>query len=421
MDNKIERLKYTIYSAYNQNISPPDKVIEELATLGGDVVLPLLRIYSYERQDNNVIRVFKLIGEPALQVLSNFLEQEPIGETLPGYKDPQTAILNAQMLRKSAALALGAFGDARAIEPLVKIIEGNKTDEYWGTLCWGCAFGLARLGEAGLQKILELLATSDVKVLYWAIFAAGETKDSRVVKPLLELASHPDPAIRKNTIRALIETRTVEALDTYLTAITDIDNEVRHAAIYGLRRFEDPAIYQLIVDKIIEDPSERVKDAAIRSIEFNALRDKFYPVEEGRPFLLIKPITPENIQKAIDALLKALAQDENIKIRRLAAQALGILDATQAIPLLIKATRDKAKNPRAFQALARLNALELISDYLIELATDSDDFMRRIAALHLGKLKDPIARQLLLEMKDKDPSWVVRKAATEALKNIEKV
>ena len=92
---------------------------------------------------------------------------------------------------------------------------------------------------------------------YWASFATRRPCD-----PLLTLADHPDPEVRKTVLAALAATRGASVRRAVLARLSDPHWSVRKAAIEVLKHRRDAAIESLL-EKIADgDPDATVRQAA---------------------------------------------------------------------------------------------------------------------------------------------------------------
>jgi HEAT repeat protein len=108
-------------------------------------------------------------------------------------------------------------------------------------------------------------------------------------------------------------------------------------------------------------------------------------------------------------------KDEDERVRRRAAEALGKMKAEAAVPQLMEALRDEASFVRrsAVYALGAMKT-EAASPSLVEALKDEDERVRRRAAEALGKMKAEAAVPQLMEaLRDKDSD--VRRSAAQAL------
>ncbi len=128
---------------------------------------------------------------------------------------------------------------------------------------------------------------------------------------------------------------------------------------------------------------------------------------------------PDQTQSQTDvpvALLLAALHDENVRIRRFAADVLGEIGDPQAVdPLIARlADADHLVRQNAIVSLAKLGDERAI-DPLIAMLHDGDKFTRWIAVNALSKIGDPQAVELLQIVLEDDSDHDVREAAREAL------
>ncbi len=116
------------------------------------------------------------------------------------------------------------------------------------------------------------------------------------------------------------------------------------------------------------------------------------------------------------ALLIAALHDENVRIRRFAADVLGEMGDTQAVDPLIDGLNDADHLVRqnAIISLAKLGDERAI-DPLIAMLHDNDKFTRWIAVNALNEMGDPQSVELLQIVLEDDRDQDVREAAREAL------
>lgn len=95
-------------------------------------------------------------------------------------------------------------------------------------------------------------------------------------------------------------------------------------------------------------------------------------------------------------ILLPLLQDDDWKVRYRAAEALGMIPGTHAVPGLINACRDEKDHVRymAAKSLGRLKASDAGST-LIQLLTDEHSYTRGIAAQGLGMIRVPEAQKAI--------------------------
>jgi HEAT repeat protein len=118
---------------------------------------------------------------------------------------------------------------------------------------------------------------------------------------------------------------------------------------------------------------------------------------------------------AVTPLLRVLAGGKTATERRGAADALGRIRDSRAVPALLKSLRDPGMSVRraAMVALLRLEAMDAVPR-IVRLLEDASGGVRVLAALVLGKFEDPRAVPGLIGAL-RDPMWYVRQAAATAL------
>lgn len=110
-------------------------------------------------------------------------------------------------VRESAATALGLIGDMRAVDSLVKILE-TKT---------GIMDKFTYLKEKAVEALCRL-----------------SPSDDRAFKVLKKSLNDENPQVRINTIEALMDYDTQEAVDLIRGMLTDRDDEVKRNAVIAL-------------------------------------------------------------------------------------------------------------------------------------------------------------------------------------------
>lgn len=123
-------------------------------------------------------------------------------------KDPQAFWLLARVLRGDAGLvrgtflpipvrayaaqALGALGDARAVDHLCRALTDRGDERFWDAV--------------GAEPFGDLVSYDDVNAM--AAEALGKIADLRALPPLSRAARrHPSPVVRASAARALAEIR----------------------------------------------------------------------------------------------------------------------------------------------------------------------------------------------------------------------
>jgi HEAT repeat protein len=107
---------------------------------------------------------------------------------------------SVEVVRKSAAVALGRIKDQRAIPFL---IDGLSDPHF--SVRMTSANSLIQLGEPAVKPLLSLLDGSDQTTLHLAIESLGKLKTKQAVKPLIKKLEDDDWATRAFVVEALGE------------------------------------------------------------------------------------------------------------------------------------------------------------------------------------------------------------------------
>ena len=402
---------------------------------------------------------------------------------------PLSAVLrdDDSYIRKSAARALGQIGwqapddtdrawffiaslqwdklpelGAAAVEPLLGVL-----DDKLAQVRLAAAQALGGIKDLrAVRPLLGLLDDPSAAVRLAAIKALGSIGDPEAVDPLIDLLQDENPAIRVSTAETLARLRGPQSVVPLVRALRDEDLLVREAVARALAELDwqpgnerEKAAFFIAArqwDKVRElkeaaagellarlaDPNRKVRRNAAEILEKIAWRPKN---DRERACFLIAALRWEQVERlgaaAVEPLVRVL-QDEDPRIREMAARTLERTGDVRAVKPLIEALRNKHslqilgergqaqtvnllvllaalkdKDPdarykalKALGALADLRSLEPI----ISALEDDNPRVREAAAEALGKIADPRAvKPLLLSLKDRSPA--VRKSVARAL------
>jgi HEAT repeat protein len=96
------------------------------------------------------------------------------------------------------------------------------------------AIALTRTGEAAIPALLPMLKDERWYVVRNMVTILGEIGSTEAVSALQTAARHPEPKVRKETIKAFMKTNAHAAEHTLVSMMTDEDEEVVRQAIYSL-------------------------------------------------------------------------------------------------------------------------------------------------------------------------------------------
>jgi HEAT repeat protein len=206
-------------------------------------------------------------------------------------------------------------------------------------------------------------------------------------------------------------------LEKWLSDLSDPNPEVRRGAAFALGKIgAENGAARDVVEALTHSLTD--KDAAVRDFAASGLGDLLTALNNrGQPFW----------EKTGAALRKTLKEDDNPRVRRSAAFALGAFgpEATPARDDLIAASGDAAPIVRqnAAWALGKLGKEAGAGgvEQLRTLLQDNEPLVRRDALHALGEIGNPTAHPAvaaMLRTAGTENAGVVRKAAVEALSHL---
>ncbi len=217
-----------------------------------------------------------------------------------------------------------------------------------------------------------------------------------VLNALIQASHDKNKKVRREAVRILVQKRNMAALPALLTALQDTDEHVRLLAANGLGLLPSPLAVSALLKVLQNNPqgglSEHMQNVVIRSL--GTLGDA-------------------SVSPAIVKILEA-SQPPSERVKVTALIALGQLNATSAVPVLIKMPMATPETKfYALQLLGQLGDPAALPTLLQALNHDSEE-IRFIAVEALGKIGEPSATPALVRML-RDPSLNVRLFAIEAL------
>ena len=249
--------------------------IRALASIGDDSVLDgLIKDFSNQAaaMRRNIVQLLGLLGTGrAVDALAYALkDEEPMVRkavvvALDGIPDDRTVrpLLLAVSdddpeVRMLAAEAVAKSAAPEASEALIPLLDD---EDLW--VCAAAARGLGRLGARAFGAILagHLLQARDIFLLA-LIDVAGAAAVPEALEPLLTLADHDDPEVRKTVIAALASYAWTRVRPSILARLFDEHWSVRKSAAEVLGRHRDPATDQILLRMAEEDADPSVRQAA---------------------------------------------------------------------------------------------------------------------------------------------------------------
>ena len=269
-------------------------------------------------------------------------------------------------VRIAAAVALGKAGDARAVEPLVSVLE-NRPQDITGymTLCGAVTEALGQIGDPQAVEPLAAFADKNRYERQYSIKALGAIGGSRAIELLVDSLRDRAASDRKDAAEALdrlawspgsdedaaaywgakrkwnkCATFGSSAVEPLLLALGDGDREIREQAAAALGRIGDPRAVVPLIEEFKEPPvwDYRNDASAAAAKALCAI---------GAP--------------AVDPLIKALKDRDN-HLRRGVAAVLGAIGDPRAVEPLIAALEPDGAFQLANTREAIIDALASIGD-----------------------------------------------------------
>ena len=189
------------------------KVIKSRPSLTTEILIKALKDSSV------MVRRDALTG---LGIVGDKKAVDPVIQLLVGDSD----------LTTEAASVLGKLADEAAIEQLIKLLQNPSQSRRWGI-----AFALGFIRDAkAVEPLIAVLesSNSDEDLQACCISALGEIKDLRAVKPIIKFLHDKSPQIRYEVATALGYLTDEEAFQNLLEMLTDKNQDVVCNAILAL-------------------------------------------------------------------------------------------------------------------------------------------------------------------------------------------
>ncbi len=238
----------------------------------------------------------------------------------------------AWTLWAAAGIVLGVAAQGRAadVAGLIKQLQDKDPETRQDA-----AVLLGRMGPAAKEAVPALVAAlKDEAVASRAAIALTQI-GAAAVPALGKALKDPDQSVRLQAARVLgnLGPAAREALPDLVDALSGANGPVRALAARAVGRIGAPArptVPHLLV--LLKDPDQRAREAAVRAL------------------IRIGPVAVENV---VPALAKAVQNDDDAAVRRLAAGALGEYgpDAKGAVTALTHALDDEEPDVKIAAAI----------------------------------------------------------------------
>ena len=227
----------------------------------------------------------------------------------------------------------------------------------------------------------------------------ADPSPEQVLPRLLAVLRDPNPEQRRTAAQSLGKIARKEAVPALVEALRDPDAGVRRNAAWALGMIGEDAVGpdRSPIASLLFDPDPGVREAAAMALGLTG-----------------------DTQAGIELLLERMSEPGTPgDSKRLAANALGGMEARTAVPVLTKLLADRDAHVRrwAVAAMGEIADPETVAPLSQVLAKDPDPGVRVEAAFRLGKFGGEAARPALAAAL-KDANADVRRLAEAALKEL---
>jgi HEAT repeat protein len=402
----------------------------------------LIKALSYEKDDRIRVSAARALGDlkdvrtvkpltTALKDNSEVVRRtacEELGKLGPLIRDPAlrasivppliTLLNDGGPNIEDAAKALGAIGDARAVEPLIAALK-NADFHYTGSNV------LAKIGTSAVEPLIAALNNGNIAIRNGAAKALGEIGDVRAVEPLISAFTTGQPEQCHNTALALGKYHDERADAVLVAAFSAPDlNEKDAQILYDLNELGwkpggDAGITYFIARKEWEEIIRIGTPAVERLIAI--FTDSNYIQVRGE---IANTLGKIHDARAVEPLIDFIKGDDSYG-RASAIEALGYIGDVRAVEPLIKVfyQGSAAEREAAAKALGNLGAhlkdatiRTRVVDFLVASIKENWDVGHGIMEA-LGKIGDARAVEPLIALLQ-DKNEKIRSIAAETLGKI---
>jgi HEAT repeat protein len=282
--------------------------------------------------------------------------------------------------RQAAAVALGRIGDRKATPALVAALNDSE-------LAVPAAGALARVGDHdAFDALMGLLGHADTAVRQAAIAALHSIGHPEMASRILPLLADPNPIVRESAVKIAGYFGYHECVDRVIDCCADPSEAVRRAAVEHLPFFDQPKTVPALLHAL-EGDTPPVRAAAATALarvsEGDALPPLLRALDDRDPWVrycALRSIAAFANPTVVPAVLNVIERDRAGHVRLAAIDALGRLDAADAVTILHPLTQ----SAEADVALAAIRALgqttDARADEVLEGLLRSADGWRRVEA-----------------------------------------
>ena len=178
-------------------------------------------------------------------------------------------------VRQFLAIAMGATGDTRYVETIIKALNQKDTE-----VVMACAYALGNLKDVrAVDPLLKFLEDGDPQVRLQAVIALGKIGDSTSIISLKKMLADTEPNIRWDAAIALAKQKdssgrriVLDLLDRkYLDSFNNIDKieqvQAMMVAINVSPLIKNPALKQSLLNLKESDSNLKIREAARKALQ----------------------------------------------------------------------------------------------------------------------------------------------------------
>lgn len=315
--------------------------------------------------------------------------------------------------RAFSARFLGEIGNARAVEPLVRVLRNTREEDRDVRLAAGRALGRIRDPRA-VEPLLDALAAPES----WLPARIAEVVlqfGPLAYEPLVErLQGSDNAAVRAWAAEILGDLGDTKATPSLLACLADLNDGVRARAASALGKLRDRRAVPELIRMMLADPVPYVRIQVVRALgaisDPRALHHLIDALKDGEWWVRIRVVEAlEQLgEPAIEPLYMAL-DDPDVEVRARAAltlERLGVLDE------LVE--RLAGVDPSARAKLLAAGQAGVV-EVLVGALAHTDARVRFIITEILGEVRHPSAAAALVVRLDAEPDARIVGATVHAL------
>jgi HEAT repeat protein len=295
-------------------------------------------------------------------------------------------------------------------DPAVQIRAGAATGLGWR----GNAVALVPLKERGLD------AAEDPRVRAAAVGSIVKIGDASIRPLLVETSKDPNPLVREEALRGLIDGPLQDPSDRLDLATRSAQDgaltlQFRADAIRVLGELKNPASVPVLLNILENGPRAQIVFPPATASQNEILQSRYKQIQDIRAWAA-RSLGELGDRSALPALLKALEDADDAFLRYVTTGALISWRAPETVPAFVKRLDDPAMEVRvvALAALSQVGDQSNV-DAIAARLDDKTPQVRVAAVSALASLGGATARQRLTEARQRESRPEVQQAIDEAM------